>query len=91
MSEIQSASDLKPGKRIRSYRADHKLSLDDLADRLKDEGCDRPSAAKLSRIETDLQPVTPDILPALSKITGIPRDELRPDWAAVLRASGDAA
>lgn len=56
-----------------------------MADRIKEQGCERPSAAKLSRIETRVQPVTLDILPALSKITEIPRDELRPDLAAVMQ------
>jgi hypothetical protein len=55
--------------------------LDKLADRIAEEGCERPSTAKLSRIETGKQPVATDILDPLEKITGIPAKELRPDLA----------
>lgn len=76
MSEITS-----PGTAIRSFRHRERISLDDLADRIAGEGCGRPSTAKLSRIETGKQPVTPDILAALEKIIGVPAKELRPDLA----------
>ncbi len=78
-----------PGPRIRDFRTARGWSLDELADRIGEEGCGRPSAAKLSRIETEVQPVTLDILPALAKITEIPRDELRPDLAAALQEAAE--
>ncbi len=74
-----------PGPRIRDFRNARGWSLDKLADLIHEEGVERPSTAKLSRIETEIQPVALDILPALAKITEIPRDELRPDLAAVLQ------
>lgn len=73
-----------PGARIRAYRRGRDMSLDAWADLIAQEGCKRPSTAKLSRIER-LQPVALDILPAISKITGIPREELRPELAEMLR------
>lgn len=71
------------GSRIRQARKDAGFrSLDQLADGIRDSGCDRPSVAKLSRIETGDQPVTLDILPILSELTGIAPWDLRPDVAA---------
>lgn len=74
------------GQAIRAYRAREGLSLDKLADRIADEGGERPSAAKLSRIETGKQPVATDILKSLEKITGMAARELRPDLADLLGA-----
>ncbi len=74
------------GDRIRRARKAVGLtSLDQFADKIREAGCERPSIAKLSRIETGEQPVTLDILPTLSTLVGIPRGELRPDLAASLR------
>jgi len=84
MSEI-----LPAGEAIRAYRAREGMSLEDLADRIAGEGCERPSTAKLSRIETGIQPVAPDVLPAISKLTGIPKRELRPDLAEVMREAAE--
>lgn len=67
------------------------MSLDGLADRISKLGCDRPSIAKLSRIETGLQPVAMDILDGLAKVTGIPARELRPDIAAKFGRQPEAA
>lgn len=74
-----------PGSLIRKFRerADD-MSLDGLADRLAKQGLDRPSKAKLSRIETG-QPIPVDMLPALAAVTGIPPKKLRPDLAALFR------
>lgn len=77
------------GARIRAFRGEA-ISLDNLADLIRANGCDRPSAAKLSRIETGIQPVPLDILPALKKITGLSRKELRPDLAEALNDDADA-
>ena len=72
---------------IRAFRERDKISLKGLADLIAAEGYDRPSEAKLSRIETGQKcPVA--LLPALEKVTGIPAKELRPDLAKVFaRAS----
>jgi hypothetical protein len=78
-----------PGERIRTARGER--SLDAFADLIQREGAPRPSIAKLSRIETGVQPVPVDVLPAISKITGIPPRELRPDLAEMFRGRGAAA
>jgi len=79
-----SAANTNPGARVRAFRDERDISLDEMADMIAAEGVKRPSAAKLSRIER-IQPIALDILPAISKITGIPREELRPELAEVLR------
>ncbi len=70
------------GEAIRAYRTREAISLDELANRVHKHGAPRPSAAKLSRIETG-QPVPVELVPTLEKITGIPARELRPDLAKV--------
>lgn len=81
MSDVQTTHD-----RIRAARLGKGIkSLDRLADLIADQGCERPSIAKLSRIETGQQPVPRDILPALSEITGLAPEELRPDWAGAFK------
>lgn len=92
MSNVRRKPRFPQNARVRAYREGAGLSLDDLADRLKNAGSKRrPSIAKLSRIETGLQPVTPDILASLVKITGIPAGDLRPDLAAFFGQQGAAA
>lgn len=73
-------SELHPGAIIRDYRARSGLSLEGLADQIRDHGCERPSTAKLSRIETS-QPIPTELLDVFEKITGTPAKELRPDLA----------
>jgi transcriptional regulator with XRE-family HTH domain len=73
----------EPGALIRSYREGAGLSLDALADILEQIGYERPSVAKLSRIETGRHPVSIDILPGLAAVTGIPASKLRPELAAI--------
>lgn len=72
------------GARIRAWRngQDPNWSLDRLCDAIGEQTGKRPSTAKLSRIETG-QPTPRDILPALSRITGLSFDELRPDLVAL--------
>lgn len=70
------------GKAIRAYRTGKKHSLDWLADRVRDLTGERPSVAKLSRIENG-QPCPVDLVPTLEKITGVPAKEIRPDLAKV--------
>ena len=74
---------LTGGTAIRAYRKREKLSLDGLADRVRDSGNERPSTAKLSRIETGEQPLPVELVPIIEQITGIPAKELRPDLAKV--------
>lgn len=72
------------GKIVRDSRIDRGIeSLDQLADRIAVFGVEKPSLAKLSRIETGIQPVPIDILPALAAIIGVPASRLRPDLAAM--------
>lgn len=72
---------------IRAWREKQGLSLEDVCTLLKQQGLDRPSAAKLSRIERD-QDVPPDMIPAFEAITGIPAKEIRPDLAKLFLKDG---
>lgn len=70
-------SDMHP---VRAFRDREGISLEKLADLLVKQGIERPSAAKLSRIETgQLCPV--ELLKPLEAITGVPAKEIRPDLA----------
>lgn len=80
---------LSIGAAIRAFRASAGLSLEGLADKIAGEGAERPSTAKLSRIETGKQPVTTDILDALKKITDIPAKDLRPDLAKYFEVAAE--
>jgi transcriptional regulator with XRE-family HTH domain len=73
--------------KIRKWREANHYSLDHVCDLLKQQGLDRPSAAKLSRIERD-QDIPLNMLPALEAITGIPAKELRPDVAEIFCKNG---
>lgn len=76
------------GARVRASRQAIGASLERLADQLTERGAPRLSAATLSRIESGLQSVSPDILAELSEITGIPTRDLRPDLAAKFPCNG---
>ncbi len=92
MSDVQSIDLIAIGARIRAAREQRGLkTLDQFADRIFETGCDRPSLAKLSRLETGDQPVPLDILPAVSSIVGIPAQEIRPDLAAQFTRQAEAA
>jgi len=67
-------------KNIRSWRTRQKLSLERVCELLEENGCLKPSPAKLSRIERD-QEIPLDMLPAFQAVTSIPARELRPDLA----------
>lgn len=72
------------GSRIRSARESAGIpGLEQFADKIRDKGCERPSGAKISRIETGVQPVPLDIIAAVADLTGIPERELRPDLASI--------
>lgn len=80
MSEVLELK--KIGKAVRESRVARGLrTLDEFADKVAELAPNRPSVAKLSRIETGEQPVPEDILPAVATITEIPLSELRPDLA----------
>ena len=68
---------------VRKWRKDHCLTLDQACDLFPKLGFDRPSIAKLSRIERD-QNVPIDDVSAVAAVTGIPAKELRPDLADLL-------
>lgn len=70
-------------KRIRKWRNDQGLSLEKACELFAERGFEKPSTAKLSRIERD-QNVPVDMIPAVAAITGIPAKEIRPDLAEVL-------
>jgi transcriptional regulator with XRE-family HTH domain len=77
------------GARLRYARVERGFSLEKLADYLAKSAGSRPSIAKLSRIETGLQPVPIDILPGLAALTGIPKSDLRPDLIALMREAAE--
>lgn len=80
------------GRRIREARERAGItSLEHFADQIRDSGCERPSGAKISRVETGVQPVPLDILGAVSTLTGIPENELRPDLAQLAKRFTEAA
>jgi hypothetical protein len=80
----------KTETKIRKWRLAEKHSLDHVCDLLAKQGLDRPSAAKLSRIERE-QVVPPEMIPAFEAITGIPAKEIRPDLARLFLKDPEAA
>jgi len=68
----------KPKSKLREWRNGLGYSLDHVCDLIRDRGFERPSAAKLSRIERD-QDIPPEMIPAIEAVTGIPAKEQRPD------------
>jgi len=75
---------------IRAWRLKQGLNLEEMCKLISDQGLDRPSAAKLSRIERE-QDVPPEMIPALEAITGIPAKEQRPDLAKLFLKNAEAA
>ena len=65
---------------LRKWRNDQGLSLEQACELFEKRGFDKPSTAKLSRIERD-QDVPAEMIPAVEAITGIPAKEIRPDLA----------
>lgn len=65
---------------LRKWRNEQKLSLEQACQLFADRGFDKPSTAKLSRIERD-QSVPAEMLPAVEAITGVPAKVIRPDLA----------
>jgi len=71
---------------LRKWRNDRGLSLEAVCQLFSDRGFERPSIAKLSRIERD-QDVPAEMIPAVEAITGIPAKDIRPDLAELFGAS----
>lgn len=74
----------EPKSAIRAWRTARGYSLEHVCGLLEQQGLDRPSAAKLSRIERD-QDIPPEMIPAFEAITGIPAKEQRPDLAKIFQ------
>lgn len=72
--------------RVRKWRKEMRLTLDQACDLFSVRGFERPSIAKLSRIERD-QNVPIEDVPAVAAVTGIPAKELRPDLAKMFEAA----
>lgn len=68
------------GRAVREFRQRSGKSLEWLAEQIERHCGDRPSTAKLSRIETG-QDIPIGLLPTLERITSIPAARLRPDLA----------
>lgn len=75
---------------LRKWRNSKGLSLEAMCDVFAAWGLEKPSTAKLSRIERD-QHIPPDMIPAIEKITGLTARELRPDLAQLFGANHDPA
>ncbi len=71
---------------LRKWRNDLRISLEAACDLFAKHGFDRPSTAKLSRIERD-QYIPLDMIPAVEAVTGIPAKQQRPDLAKIFEAS----
>lgn len=67
---------------LRKWRNDQRLSLEAVCDLFAERGFQKPSTAKLSRIERD-QYVPVEMIPAVEAITGIPAKDQRPDLAKI--------
>lgn len=65
---------------LRKWRTDQGLSLEAACALFAERGFDKPSTAKLSRIERD-QYVPVEMIAAVEAITGITAKEQRPDLA----------
>lgn len=72
----------EPKSALRKWRIEAGYSLDEVCVLLEQQGLERPSAAKLSRIERE-QDIPPEMIPAFVAITGIPAKEQRPDLAKI--------
>jgi hypothetical protein len=81
---------------LRKWRNERKLkgldySLEHICELFEQAGFEKPSTAKLSRIERD-QDIPIEMIPAIEAIMGIPAKEQRPDLAKIFDcAAGDAA
>lgn len=70
---------------LRRWRVGLDYSLEHVCDLFERAGFDKPSTAKLSRIERD-QDIPVEMIPAIEAITGISAKEQRPDLAKIFDA-----
>lgn len=73
---------------MRAWRTHRGLSLDDVCELIAKEGFEKPSAAKLSRIERE-QNIPIDMIPLIETVMGIPAKEQRPDVAKIFGIEAD--
>jgi transcriptional regulator with XRE-family HTH domain len=66
---------------IRAWRTAHKLTVAAAADELE------VSKATVSRWEMGLRKIDRALVPQVSRVTGIPPRELRPDWAEAMEGA----
>lgn len=71
---------------LRKWRNDQGLSLEAACELFAKRGFEKPSTAKLSRIERD-QFVPVEMIPAVEAITGISAKDQRPDLAKIFEGS----
>lgn len=71
--------------KLRKWRLDQGLNLEEMCELFVKRGFPKPSTAKLSRIERD-QDIPAELIPAIEAITGIPAKEQRPDLAELFGA-----
>lgn len=71
---------------LRKWRTDAKLNLEEACEKFAEAGFEKPSTAKLSRIERD-QDVPIDMIPALKAVTGLTAQQLCPEVAKLFDAS----
>jgi transcriptional regulator with XRE-family HTH domain len=71
---------------LRKWRNAQGLSLEAACELFEKRGFQKPSTAKLSRIERD-QAVPAEMISAVEAVTGIPAKEIRPDLAELFGAS----
>lgn len=67
---------------LRKWRLSQGYSLEDLSELFGRHGFEKPSTAKLSRIERD-QDIPLEMIGAVETVTGIPAKEQRPDIAKI--------
>ena len=76
--------------KLRQWREGQKLSLEEACALYAERGFQKPSTAKLSRIERD-QAVPFKMVPAVEAITGLPAKEIRPDLAELIGIESEAS
>jgi transcriptional regulator with XRE-family HTH domain len=68
---------------LRKWRNDARLNLEQVCDRFAELGFERPSTAKLSRIETGEQNAPLAMIPQFEVITGLAAKDLFPEIAKI--------
>jgi len=73
---------------LRQWRNERHLNLEEACELFAKAGFEKPSIAKLSRIERD-QDIPLKMIPAVEAVTGIPAKELCPDLAKMFGGLND--